>query len=389
MKVGLFIERFNPALGGRERSTAEIAEALAKRGCDVEVVCMFGAADLDGVRVVELHPRGLRRTRRFRRFLHAARRHMAAAAYDVTHAMFPLPGVDVYQNRGGTLPGLRAAHLRMIDWGSRSLRKLTWPMNRLRALHGRLETRIMADERTTVAPVSEMVAEEIRRYYGRTENVRVVFNGAAVPVVDDPTREQWRREVRRQWGVDDNDVVLVCPAMNFDLKGVGYLLEAFGRICWRPEGDALRLVVLGADAPPPARGGSTDPTGRHVDPTMPAGAQFRQAAEDIWPVYAAADAVVLLSWYDACSRVVLEAVGFGVPCLTTRFNGAATLLDNGAGWVVPGPRSIDQIVEALLAATDRAALESAAAACRLAAPRGAMSRHVDELMDVYREVRRS
>jgi len=393
MKVALFIERFSPARGGRERSTAEIAEGLVKRGCEVDVVCMSGQADLAGVNVLQLGSAGLGRTHRFRRFVRAARRRMAEGAYSVTHAMFPLPGVDVYQNRGGTLPGLRAAHMRMVGGLSRQSRRLTWRMNRLRALQGRLEARIMADERTTVLPISEMVAEEIRRYYDRTDNVRVVFNGATVPVVDPRTRAEWRRQVRGEWGLADNDVVLLCPAMNFDLKGVGLLLGAFGRICWRPEGDAVRLVVLGSDGPPAeARehliGGGTGPVGRPIEPSAPAGVQFRGPTDHIWSAYAAADAVVLLSWYDACSRVVLEAVGFDVPCLTTRFNGAATLLAHGAGWVVPGPQATDQVVEALLRITDPAARAAAAAACRLAAPRAAMSRHVDELMDVYREVMR-
>jgi len=80
MKVALFIERFSPARGGRERSTAEIAEGLVKRGCEVDVVCMSGQADLAGVNVLQLGSAGLGRTHRFRRFVRAARRRMAAAA---------------------------------------------------------------------------------------------------------------------------------------------------------------------------------------------------------------------------------------------------------------------------------------------------------------------
>ena len=41
----------------------------------------------------------------------------------------------------------------------------------------------------------------------------------------------------------------------------------------------------------------------------------------------AADYGAHLSFYDPCSRVVLEGMLSGVPCVTTRFNGAAEIID--------------------------------------------------------------
>ena len=372
MKVGLCIERFDPVRGGRERSTAEIASALAARGCDVDVVCMTGGDGPAGVNVVALKPWGLGRTHRFRRFVAAARRRCAAGGYDVTHAMFPLPGAAVYQIRGGTLPAQREAYLRLRG-ATELLGRLAWPLNRLRALQGRLEARVMRDPAARILPVSAMVAGEVRTHYRREARVRVVGNGVAVPAVDDARRAAWRREVRGAWGLVDGDVALVCPAVNFELKGVGPLIDAFERGGRRPGGEALKLILLG---PQPRRRRGVDGEKVRVVGTVP----------NIWPVYAAADAVVLLSWYDACSRVVLEAVAMGVPCVTTRFNGAADLLADGAGRVVAGPHAADEVVDALLALADPAARAAAAAACAPLAERVTMKRHVDELMAVYAEV---
>ncbi|NLF30108.1 MAG: glycosyltransferase family 4 protein [Planctomycetes bacterium] len=388
MKVALFIERFDPARGGRERSTAEIAAALAGRGCRVDVVCMAGGDGPAGVNVVPLRTRGLGRTHRFRRFVAAARRRCAAGAYDVTHAMFPLPGADIYQIRGGTLPGLRAAYLRMRG-GPAALRRLAWSLNRLRALQGRLEAGVMADGAARILPVSPMVAEEVRAGYGRRAGVRVVLNGVAVPAVDAVQREAWRREVRGQWGLGDGDVAVVCPAVNYELKGVGPLIDAFGRARCRADARALKLIVLGA-APPRALRvcGPRDPVGRRFDSAID-GVHHVSSLSPIWPAYAAADAVVLLSWYDACSRVVLEAVAMGVPCLTTRFNGAADLLADGAGWIVSSPAAGDEVAAALAALADPAARQAAADACGPLGRRVTMERHVDELMEIYAEVMRA
>ncbi|MFW6146742.1 MAG: glycosyltransferase family 4 protein, partial [Planctomycetota bacterium] len=329
MKVGLFIERFDPARGGRERSTAEIASALVKRGCDVDVVCMRGGDGPAGVNVVPLEPWGLGRTHRFRRFVAAAQRQGAAAGYDVTHAVFPLPGTRIYQVRGGTLPAQREAYLRIRTGPGRVLRAAAWPLNRLRALQGRLEAEVMRDGTAHILPVSPMVAGEVRHHYRREARVRVVFNGVAVPEIDGARRAAWRREVRGAWGLSDDDVAVVCPAVNVELKGVPYLLKSFARLCRRDDGRRLRLLLLGAGAPAgPIPCGPRDPLGRPCAGDL-ANVHHVGSVADMWPIYAAADAVALLSWYDACSRVVLEAVAMGVPCVTTRFNGAADLLAGG------------------------------------------------------------
>ncbi len=377
MRIGVFIERFNPTRGGRERSTAEIARGLVARGCEVDVICTTGSEAGEGVNVVPLGKTLLRRTVTRRRFVLAAQEMIAAGTYDVTHTMLPIPTADIYQLRSGTLPGSYAGNLRPLGPLLRCLRRLTWQTNRLRALQGRLEAQVIADPRTRCLPVSRMVAEELRRHYDRTENVRVVFNGVAVPNVPEATRAEWRARLRSEWGVPEEDLLLVCPAMNFLLKGVAQTVRAFSRFMRRRNG--AHLVVLGREmAEGYERLVGAAGIGQFV--------RFRQPVDDIWPVYAAADAVVLLSWYDPCSRVVLEATAFGTPCVTTAFNGAAEALGDGAGVVVDSPADLRAVVDAMTRLADPAERRRLADACRTVAPRLTMDRHVDELMEIYKEI---
>jgi UDP-glucose:(heptosyl)LPS alpha-1,3-glucosyltransferase len=54
------------------------------------------------------------------------------------------------------------------------------------------------------------------------------------------------------------------------------------------------------------------------------------------------------TFYDPCSLVVLEAIGSGIPVLTTGYNGAAELIKKGsAGWVVEDPRDKQALAMAL------------------------------------------
>ncbi len=378
MRVALVIERLDPVRGGRERSTVEVARLLVARGCAVDVVCMEGRPVGDGVELVALGRAGMGRAMALRRFVAAARKH-TADGYDVVHAMTPLPGATVYQLRGGTVPGVREAHIQPLRGLRRFVRTLTWPANQLRARQRRLERQVMRDHATMCLPVSQLVADEIARFYGRTENVHVVFNGVTPPMMDRPTRRRWRAAVRREWGIGEESLVFVCPAMNFSLKGVGPTIEAFARFATGAR-DA-RLVVLGRDDPQPYRqlAESLD-----VAPRV----QLRGPVDDIWPVYAAADAAVLLSWYDPCSRVVLEATSFGLPCVTTRLNGASEALADGAGLVVARPDEVGAVADALAALADPARRGRCIAACHATAPRLTMARHVDELLAVYEEIAR-
>lgn len=382
MRVGLFIERFDPSRGGRERSTAQIARELATRGHAVEVVCMDGRRPEDAAfEVVPLGRIPGLRTLGLKRFVAAAGQEMVRRHYDVTHAMFPLPGADIYQLRGGTAPGLREGHLRRLNPVLRPGRRLTWPLNRPRAFLADLEVQVMADGRTWCLPVSEMVADEIRRFYGRTERVRTVFNAAVLEPA--PPQESVGADLRRQWRVSPDAFVMLSPATNYELKGVLEAAEAFARFHRRdPLGAGSYLVVLGCE----------DDSGykRVISAMGLAGHMvFLPPAADMAALYSAADAVVLLSWYDPCSRVILEAVANGLPSITTRYNGASEILAEGAGIVVDSPRSRREIAAAMAELAEPTRRAEYAAQCRRLAPRVTVRRHVDELLSVYEEIVRS
>ena len=81
---------------------------------------------------------------------------------------------------------------------------------------------------------------------------------------------------------------------------------------------------------------------------------FVPATANIEPYYAAADAFLFPTFYDAFGLVAAEAMAAGLPVITSRAAGAAELIEHGEdGWLTADPWDPDQIADGLRAlATD-------------------------------------
>ena len=384
LKIALVIEHMDPARGGRETSTAQIACALARRGHEVTILCRSGALDAPGVVVDPLGTRGRWRSVQLDSFVADVQEAARAGRFDIVHAMLPVPGADVYQLRGGTVPGQRMAGRRRRGFLAGLVAGLCEPFNRHRARMARLEWQVVADRQVMCLPVSGMVAGELAGYYDRLERVRVVYNGVEVPAADSAWRSQWRLRRREELGIGPEAVVFLTVANNFLLKGVPEAICALSGWYDRRGGGRradidVRLVVIGnGDMELAKRWAGIHGVADKV--------HVLGYVRDIFTWYAAADAVMLLSWYDPCSRVVLEATRWGVPSITTRFNGAAEVLAGGAGLLVDSPTDVDYVAAAMDALTDPRCREACSAACARVADELSIERHVDRLLAAYAEL---
>ena len=381
MKVAMVLEYLDPARGGCETYTGWVATELIRRGHEVTAICHESPWRCDGLKVRPLRRRGCCRLRRARHFVADAALAAAGGDYDVIHAMLPVPGASIYQPHSGTMPARRAASLRRrfgIKWGSAWF---TGKLNFYRRYLARLERRLVADPRVICLCVSDLVAQQFRRHFGRTEGVRVVFNGARVPQADAPQRDAWRRKRRAELRVGESATVFLTVATNFVLKGVAPAIDAFAE--WlgaRGDRTDARLVVVGRDSPRDyQRRAERRGAGDKV--------VFLPFSDDIFEWYSAADACVLLSWYDSCSLVTLEAARWALPSITTVYNGAAEVLAAGGGIVVSSPLDTSAVAAAMDELTDPAARRARSERCLEAGQHLTIQRHVDELIAVYEEAR--
>lgn len=382
MRIALVIERMDLNRGGREISIAQMASSLSRRGHEVTILCQSGSWASDGVTVQQLGRRGLNKVQRLANFVRAVRDTIDGGRFDIVHATLPIPGANVYQPRGGTIPGQIAGSARR--WGPLGpLRKLLGPVNAHRRLMAKLEQQVLCDPNVLCLAVSQMVAEEFKTHYRRQQRVRVIYNAVDVPNVDAEQVAHWRQRRRYLLGVAGDNPVFLTIARNFGLKGVADTISAFAKWFHSYHGRINgRLVVIGRQNPENyLRHASL----RDIGPCV----LFVAPTDDIFQWYSAADACILLSWYDPCSRVVLEAVRWGVPAITTVFNGAAEILSTaGAGLVVSSPRDTRAVVAAMDELTDPATRSAHAQQCVQTADALSMDRHVDELLGAYAEIRK-
>ncbi len=75
---------------------------------------------------------------------------------------------------------------------------------------------------------------------------------------------------------------------------------------------------------------------------------FLGAVNDSREVLAGADALVLPTYFDACSLAVLEALACGTPVVTTSQSGSGELMESGQhGFVLDRPDQEREMAEAL------------------------------------------
>jgi UDP-glucose:(heptosyl)LPS alpha-1,3-glucosyltransferase len=116
--------------------------------------------------------------------------------------------------------------------------------------------------------------------------------------------------------------------------------------------------------------------------------QFVGPTQRISHFYHAADFLVHPTFYDPCSRVVLEALASGLPCITTRYDGAAEMVGDGeSGFVLDAPEDVDTLADRIAVLTDDATRQRMRAAVR-DLPVADMHRHAQEVVEIYRTVMR-
>ncbi len=381
MKLAIVIERLEPWRGGAETSTYEIARLLAARGHDLHVVTATSGVTLPNMTVHHIPSARLLRPLRTAAFIRRAAAFVHAGAFDLVYAVSPMPSADVYQPRGGLMGETLARTVATrTSRPRRMLKQALMAMNvRQRSLL-ELERGIFRKDGPTILAVSQYVASQCERLYGVVgPRVKVVFNGVNVAPLSAAEREMHRVTVRRQYNVSDRMLLFLFIAHNFRLKGLGPLIETISRLVVAGFVD-FKLLVVGRDNPV---GYQRQVNHRNLDRFV----TFTGPTQRIDLFINAADVLLHPTYYDPCSRVVLEALSRGLPCITTSFNGAAEVMTDGReGFVIDTPDDAGlwaRRIEQLAAPELRRSMSERALELR---ERLSMSRHVDELDAVFAEL---
>ena len=386
MKVLLILEKFKVSRGGAERSTFEMAAALTELGAEVTVAAseVDESNDQPPFAVVNLNCQGGTRSDRWKNFQQAVKELLARSDFDISHSMAPLTMVDVYQPRGGSVAFSARRHC--FSYESALVRRFklaTMCFNRARQRQIDQERRIcqMANG-PVIAALSGYVCEQFQSaYHLKNDRLRLIANGVAT----EPFRcEQARTkgsQLRSRFDPDNLRALLVFAAENLRLKGLRCLIEA-GHELKKTQARDFRIFVV-----------SSGNYHRYwqLAQKLELGEQiiFLGGTREMGGLLNMCDAVVLPTYNDACSRVVLEALAAGRPAITSRFNGAVDfLVPDKHGLIIDEANRVNSLAQAMAQMCDPQVVRSMSTAIEQDQlhKKVSMRRHGRELIELYEEI---
>ena len=292
-----------------------------------------------------------------------------AGSGEIVHSFSRTRHQDVYRAGGGS----HASYMERAYGASGARLRRASPRHAV--LLG-IESRVFADPRQTIQCNSEMVREELRVRHGVPDaRLALVWNGVDLERFHPRRRAAERERVRAEVGAAPEAPVWLLVGSELRRKGLDTALRALAAGGPRE----AELWVCGHAGGEPWRG--------LAERLGVAGRlRFLGARADLERVYAAADALLLPTRYDAFANVCLEAAAAGLPVVTSGANGAARFL-GAAARVIEDPEDAAGFAKALDALAEPAERARLGAAARARAEERSWDRHVAELRALYARLR--
>jgi len=216
------------------------------------------------------------------------------AKFDVAHA----------QGYCGGHPNVVTAHICVASY-LESLRSISLRNRVSIKLMARAESRFYRGYNGQVIAISDRIARDLQHYYQISGPIRVIPHGVDSARFTSTNRMRFRSVVRSELGIDDDRTVALYVG---DLTKAHTHLKSLAAAA--PE---IQLVVV-----TPSQGYRW--SGKNV--------YFLSPTTQIERYYAAADAFVFPTTYDAFGLVVLEAMASGLPVFVSDRAGASELINS-------------------------------------------------------------
>jgi len=375
VKLGVLLDRFDPARGGAEAHTDALLRRAVERGFEPALACLEGTPPL-GVRTVAVPSARGGRARRDRALALDGERALRDAGCDRVFAIRHALACDVYLPHGGLVADASAAR-DACRGGATFLDRVARRFSRKRAFFEDAERALLAGPTgPTVVALSHALARRIvARYPASKPRVTVVPNGVDVDHFDPAPFAAARAATRLALGVPESAYVGLLLAHEPWLKGYATLLDAMARPDLRARTPPFHLVVAGRRT---GRDLARAARARGVEDRV----HFAGHVGDPRPLYAAADVACQPSWHDPCSLTSLEALAMGVPLLTSTRNGVSELMALRGGIAVEDPADAEAVAVALVVLADPALRRLTGDDARYVAKRNRLRTRLDQLLDV-------
>jgi UDP-glucose:(heptosyl)LPS alpha-1,3-glucosyltransferase len=256
---------------------------------------------------------------------------MAQMDFDLIHTHDRIFDADIYTMHGiphktWVTDVRKKKRMSLFDWGTKWVEKEMVTGGRCR--------RFLA--------VSYLAKEMfLRKYPVGPQQVSVIHPGIHMREIDKIDREKYGRDIRKQFGINTTDVIILFVSMNFDIKGLDAVMQSVARLKLRNEVEQFKLLVVGKGNEKYYRQLSHD-LGIQ-DEVVFSGVVGKETLEHI---YLASDIYVMLSKFDTFGLVILEAMAASLPVVVSGNVGAKDLITQGIdGFVIEDRTDVDSASE--------------------------------------------
>ncbi len=382
MKIALVSEWVDAWRGGAETSTLQFIHWLMDRGVEIHLFTRSRPSPTPGLHVHTVSGAAMSRTRKTVTFMHRVDKLIKTQSFDVVHAISPCRTADLYQPRGGTVAESIERNIALRSNGAvRSFKRYLNHFNFKQRYMLAIERKLLGEaDGPVVVAISDYVVSQLKRHYDVPDaRIRKIYNGVDPTPVSEEDRERERTAVRREFGIAGDDCLVILIAHNFRLKGVESWMEALAKLLARGVRNVRSLVIGKGDA----KRWHTAAARLGVDAHL----TFTGPTDRVDAFRHAADLLVHPTFYDPCSRVVLESLADGLPCVTTRWDGASEMIEDGtSGFVLDDPRDVQTLADRVDALRDAALRRRFGEAARVAGEGITMARHAEKMFDLYEEL---
>jgi len=190
-------------------------------------------------------------------------------------------------------------------------------------------------------PVSSLTKEKLLQEYRiEPEKIQVIHPGVDIEKFQMFDRESCRKEIREYFGIDSSDIVILFVSMNFEIKGLDYVIAAIGKAKASYPSHNFKLLVVGKGDY--KKYGALAQKAGIKDDVIFSGVQKKNLGK----IYLASDIFMMLSRFDTFGMTVLEAMAASLPVIISSNVGAKDLVKEGInGFVIEDTDNADMICE--------------------------------------------
>jgi len=321
MQLAFCLYKYFP-FGGLQRDFLRIALACQARGHAIRVYVLEWEGDIPtGFDVVRVPVKALSNSRRYGKFSDWVQRDLERRPVDRLIGFNKMPGLDVY-----------FAADPCYEEKAQTLRNpLYRRFSRYRHFAAYERAVFSPQSRTEILMISSLQQPFFEKHYGTPKSRFHLLPPGISPDRRAPANAaEIRADFRREFGLAENDLLLLQVGSGFKTKGLDRSLKALAHLPSDLRA-RTRLIVIGQDEP---RAFLRQASLLGVSERL----SILQGRDDIPRFLLGADLLIHPAYNENTGTVLLEALVAGLPVLATAVCGYAHyILEAEAGMVIPDP----------------------------------------------------